>query len=119
MPDGRVAAISQKGLVTSASATGRPVAGGFLPFDLSPLPDGRLLCTSRSRNQVVVFDPKDGSEITRLPLDEAPTNCTFGGNRSVKSVRMPTCSCTGWISTGVRPPSINRVAAISLRTLRT
>ena len=38
---------------------------------------GRIYTTSREG--IVVFDPKDGSEITRLPLDEAPTNCTFGG----------------------------------------
>ncbi|MBT3198876.1 MAG: hypothetical protein HN350_03075 [Phycisphaerales bacterium] len=59
MTDGRVAAINQSGLVTSASATGMSVGGGFLPFDLSPLPDGRLLCTSKGKNQIIVFDPKD------------------------------------------------------------
>ena len=62
MPDGRVAAINQQGLVTSAAPTGQPLGGGFLPFDLSPLPDGRLICTARARNQIVVFDPKDGSQ---------------------------------------------------------
>ena len=61
MIDGRVAAINQSGLVTSATATGLPVGGGFLPFDLSPLPDGRLLCTAISKNQIIVFDPKDNS----------------------------------------------------------
>jgi len=61
MPDGRVAAINQTGLVTSATATGLPLGNGFLPFDLSPLPDGRLLCTSISKNQLIVFDPKDNS----------------------------------------------------------
>jgi len=63
MPDGRVAAINQKGLVTSASLTGQPIGGGFLPFDLSPLPDGRLLCTARAKNQIIVFDPKDSRQI--------------------------------------------------------
>ena len=62
MPDGRVAAINQRGLVTSATATGLDIGGGFLPFDLSPLPDGRLLCTARGKNQIVVFDPKDKSQ---------------------------------------------------------
>lgn len=61
MTDGRVAAINQLGLVTSAVATGQPIGGGFLPFDLSPLPDGRLLCTSLKKNQIIVFDPEDGS----------------------------------------------------------
>jgi len=59
MPDGRVAAINQSGLVTSATATGLDLGGGFLPFDLSPLPDGRLLCTAKAKNQIIVFDPKD------------------------------------------------------------
>ena len=61
MPNGQVAAINQTGLVTSALPTGQSVGGGFLPFDLSPLPDGRLLCTSIGRNQIIVFDPADGS----------------------------------------------------------
>jgi HEAT repeat protein len=61
MIDGRVAAINQTGLVTSAESTGRRIGGGFVPFDLSPLPDGRLLCTSKAKNQLIVFDPKDNS----------------------------------------------------------
>jgi HEAT repeat protein len=60
--DGRVAAINQQGLVTSADPRGQSIGGGFLPFDLSPLPDGRLICTSRAKNQIVVFDPTDGSQ---------------------------------------------------------
>ncbi len=60
MTDGRVAAINQQGLVTSATATGQLIGGGFLPFDLSPLPDGRLICTSLQKNQIIVFDPEDG-----------------------------------------------------------
>ena len=62
MPDGKVAAISQAGLVTSATARGQRIGGSFLPFDLSPLPDGRLLCTSKAKNQIIVFDPKDSSQ---------------------------------------------------------
>lgn len=62
MADGRVAAINQMGLVTSATPTGRPIGNGFLPFDLSPLPDGRLLCTSLAKNQIMVFDPQDNSQ---------------------------------------------------------
>jgi HEAT repeat protein len=61
LPDGRVVAITQKGLVTSADPTGKPVGGGFLPYDLSALPDGRLLCTSLRRQQVLLFDLTDNS----------------------------------------------------------
>ena len=63
MLDGRVAAINQLGLVTSASPTGHRIGGGFLPYDMSPLPDGRLLCTAKRKNQIIVFDPKDNKQI--------------------------------------------------------
>ena len=43
LPDGRVVAITQKGLVTAADPTGKPVGEGFLPYDVSALPDGRLM----------------------------------------------------------------------------
>jgi len=65
MTDGRVAAINQLGLVTSATPAGQRIGGDFLPYDLSPLPDGRLLCTAKARNQIIVFDPKDN---TRIPV---------------------------------------------------
>lgn len=38
---------------------------------------GRLYTTAR--DGLVVFHPEDGRELARLPLDEAPTNCCFGG----------------------------------------
>lgn len=63
MPNGRVAAINQMGLVTSAIATGQKMGGGFKPFDLSPLPDGRLLCTATGKNQIIVFDPESNQQI--------------------------------------------------------
>ena len=63
MPNGLVAAINQTGLVTSATATGQPIGGGFRPFDLSPLPDGRLLCTAGGKNLILVFDPKSNQQI--------------------------------------------------------
>lgn len=63
MTDGRVAAINQRGLVTSATPTGHPIGGGFLPYDLSPLPDGRLLCTSKKKNRIIVFDPESKEQI--------------------------------------------------------
>jgi HEAT repeat protein len=62
MANGRVAAISQRGLVTSAAATGQPIGDGFLPFDLSAMPDGRLICTAKAKNQLIVFDPEDNSQ---------------------------------------------------------
>ncbi|MCF7955190.1 MAG: HEAT repeat domain-containing protein [Phycisphaerae bacterium] len=65
LPNGKVAAINQKGLVSSTSATGEPLIGGFVPYDMSPLPNGRLLCTSIKRKRLLTFDPatKDITEI--------------------------------------------------------
>ncbi len=63
MTDGRVAAINQLGLVTSETPTGQRIGSNFLPFDLSPLPDGRLICTAKAKNQIIVFDPKDNTQI--------------------------------------------------------
>jgi HEAT repeat protein len=69
MPDGRVIAINQKGLVTSADPTGHEIGSGFVPFDLSPLPDGRLLCTSKSKNQILVFNPWTGSSMALFTMN--------------------------------------------------
>jgi len=63
MTDGRVAAINQSGLVTSGTVTGEPVGGGFKPYDLSPLPDGRLLCTGSRKNLIIVFDPGSNEQV--------------------------------------------------------
>ncbi|MBT8037435.1 MAG: HEAT repeat domain-containing protein [Verrucomicrobiae bacterium] len=64
-PDGKIIAINQKGVVSSTSSTGEPLIRGFVPYDMSPLPDGRLLCTSIKRTRLLVFDPekKDVTEI--------------------------------------------------------
>ncbi|MBW8015882.1 MAG: hypothetical protein FVQ82_06820 [Planctomycetes bacterium] len=65
LPDGKVVAINQKGVVTSLSATGEPLVNGFIPYDMSPLPDSRLLCTSIKRTRLLVFDPTT-KEITEI-----------------------------------------------------
>lgn len=82
LPDGKVAAVNQKGLVTSTSATGELLHSSFVPYDMSPLPDGRLLCTSISRTRLLLLDPatKDITEILQasnleIP-DGAPENIT-------------------------------------------
>lgn len=60
MPDGRVVAINQKGLVTSADLTGMLLSQDFLPYDVSPLAGGLLLCTSIRKSKVLVFDLQKG-----------------------------------------------------------
>ncbi|MBL7076441.1 MAG: HEAT repeat domain-containing protein [Kiritimatiellae bacterium] len=65
MPDGRVAAIGYRlgktSLVTSADVKGAPLGGDFVPFDVSALPDGRLLCTAGWKSKILLFDPADAS----------------------------------------------------------
>ncbi|MEW6159826.1 MAG: HEAT repeat domain-containing protein, partial [Verrucomicrobiota bacterium] len=70
LPDGRVAALSSAGLVISGNEilprqTFRPA---MELIDISPLPDGRLLCTLAGHSGVGVFDP-DRNEIVRIYAD--------------------------------------------------
>lgn len=60
MPCGEVLAINQKGLVSTDDFTGKPIGDGFLPYDLSPLPNGQVVCTSLDKTSFLVFDPVDG-----------------------------------------------------------
>lgn len=65
LADGRIAAICQNGLVASGlfdSGTSQiekaPV--GFVPFNVSSLPDGRVLCTGPGRSWIGLIDFKTG-----------------------------------------------------------
>ncbi|MCF7958385.1 MAG: HEAT repeat domain-containing protein [Phycisphaerae bacterium] len=86
LPDGRVVAINQAGMVTSASPTGTPFGNGFVPYDMSPLPDGRLLCTSIHRARILIFDPAGGNATEILAIadiempGESEANLTQGYN---------------------------------------
>ncbi|MHC4741536.1 MAG: HEAT repeat domain-containing protein, partial [Planctomycetota bacterium] len=75
MADGRVAAICQNGLV----ASGKLDAGasqfersniGFVPYDVSPLPDGRLLCTGPGRSWIGLIDWKTGKTAKILSMGQ-------------------------------------------------
>lgn len=81
LPDGRVAAISHMGLVVSGDATApRKLDAPFVPFDISPLPDGRLLCSSPSFDGVGVYD-FDTAKITRIytsPVKDVHSVAFFG-----------------------------------------
>ena len=71
LPDGRVAALSNYGVVVSgavgsgATAAER-VPSPFVPFDIAPLPDGRLLCTAPGRDAIGVLDPASGKAVRLL-----------------------------------------------------
>lgn len=89
LPDGRLAAINQKGLVCSTSATGDVIGDSFIPYDMSPLSDGRLLCTSIYKTRVLIFDPanKDITEVLDIDDLELPeaneVNITKGYNEDL------------------------------------
>jgi len=68
LPDGRVAAISSHGLVVSGSvgsgaAAPERIQAAIQPFDISPLPDGRLLCTVAGHGSIGVLDLKTGDVV--------------------------------------------------------
>ncbi len=58
LPDGRVLAITQKGLVSSEDPSGRALDPEFLPYDMSALPDGRLLCTALRKSAILIYHPE-------------------------------------------------------------
>lgn len=65
LPDGRIAAISNFGLVRSGlldSGAAKPerIPVPFMPFDVTPIPDGRLLCTV-GRRWIGVIDTASGA----------------------------------------------------------
>ena len=70
LPDGGVLALTQKGLVSSASVTGTPVGGGYLPYDMVALPDGRVLCTDLHRRRFCLLDLADDAVTEILRADE-------------------------------------------------
>ena len=62
LPDGRVACLSQHGLVISAGGVDPPtvVSSGMALFDIAPMPDGRLLCTTAGMGALAVLDLRTG-----------------------------------------------------------
>ena len=66
LPDGRIAAISSAGLVASrGESSPEQIPAPFVPLDISPLPDGRLLCTVPGQSALGVLDPASG-DVTRI-----------------------------------------------------
>ncbi|MEW6360442.1 MAG: HEAT repeat domain-containing protein [Planctomycetota bacterium] len=65
LPDGRVAAIAKEGLVVSDSAKGERwiVKTSTDLFDVSPMPDGRLLGTTIDNRWICVVDPDTGNVV--------------------------------------------------------
>jgi HEAT repeat protein len=75
LADGRVAAISNHGLVISGLAdSGRfafeKAAGGYVPYDIAPLPDGRMVCTGTTRGWIGVMELDSGKIARIFSLDQ-------------------------------------------------
>ncbi len=67
--DGRIAAISDLGVVVSSRQRGVPT-GAYLPFDVSSLPDGRLLCSDRDGRRLAILDPRTGRAVEAVDLSD-------------------------------------------------
>lgn len=85
LADGRIAAISNHGLVASglldAGGSGlEKSGGGYVPYDVSPLPDGRLLCTGMGRSWMGVLDYSTGKIAKIMSMDQMHS-VTYLGER--------------------------------------
>ena len=71
LPDGRIAAISSYGLVVSGNGAAEPrrIQAAARPFDIAPMPDGRLLCTVAGQGMLAVLDPRTGDVV---PIHVSP-----------------------------------------------
>ena len=85
MGDGKVAAISRRGLVVSSRQVGDPIGpGGFIPYDFSPAGDGRFICTGITKTRILLLDPAksevaDVLSMADVELPEAsPENASRG-----------------------------------------
>jgi HEAT repeat protein len=84
LPDGRVACISHMGLtITGATPDGqdkRPVKCDVTPFDLAPLPDGRLLATTFHRS-LAILDVNTGKAVKLYEGEEDIHSVAYLGPR--------------------------------------
>lgn len=82
LPDGRIAALSSLGLVVSGNEV-QPLAN-VRParelIDISPLPDGRLLCTASGLG-IGVVDPRTGDVAVIYSTDAAVHSAVYLGPR--------------------------------------
>ncbi len=80
LPDGRIAAITQQGLILAGDGQLERVGVATTPYDISALPDGRLLCTLPARDGIGVIDLESG-EVTRVHASSGLHSVTYLGPR--------------------------------------
>lgn len=89
LPDGRVACISHLGLtITGTTPDGQdklPLTCDVTPFDISALPDGRLLATTFHKT-LAIIDPDTGQAVKLYESNEEVHSVTYVGPRPVPPV---------------------------------
>ena len=105
LPDGRVAALSNYGLVVSGSGASVPrrVPAPFTPFDISAVPDGRLLCTAPGLRTIGVLDLRDGGFVPLFSSTERPVHAPVYLGRRPRPPTLATCLPPS--PSGDRPPT--------------
>ncbi len=80
LPDGRVAAITHQGLVVAGDGQLERLPVSPTPYDVAPLPDGRLLCTLADRGGIGVIEPASG-QVTLIHSSADLHSVTYLGPR--------------------------------------
>ena len=80
LPDGRIAAITHQGLVVAGDGRLERLPVSPTPYDVAPLPDGRLLCTLAARDGIGVIDPASG-QVTLIHSSADLHSVTYLGPR--------------------------------------
>ncbi len=80
LPDGRIAAITHQGLVVTGDGRLERLPVSPTPYDVAPLPDGRLLCTLAERDGIGVIDPTSG-QVTLIHSSADLHSVTYLGPR--------------------------------------
>ncbi|MHC4165768.1 MAG: HEAT repeat domain-containing protein [Planctomycetota bacterium] len=108
LADGRIAAICQNGLVASGlfdsgASQFEKAPVGFVPFDVSPLPDGRVLCTGPGRSWIGLIDWKTGETAKILSGDKIHSPVFLGRQRKppVLASQLPPNAENRRLKTGV------------------
>ena len=76
LPDGRVVAISNWGLVVSGFGATTPtrLRSALNVADLAPLPDGRLLCTVAGQGAIGILNPESGEMVKAFATSSYDTH---------------------------------------------
>ena len=109
LADGKVAAISHRGLVVSSRQVGDPIGpGGFIPYDLSPAGDGRFICTELYKRAILLLDParSEVAQVVAMTDLELPEASTENASRGYSSASLHSVVPLGARKKPVSAPSM-------------